>query len=105
MLSLLIFIATDAIHDEMRLLPIEIERLSQKVGAQYSSLGRLAGMLVEVKNVREDNLRFPDSVQKAAEILTIINNRSGFSRKELSCHLNEMGLGYLANDVLNGTFR
>ncbi|XP_046857905.1 uncharacterized protein LOC124451333 isoform X2 [Xenia sp. Carnegie-2017] len=89
----------DAIHDEMRLSPIEIERLSPKVGSKYSSLGCFAGMLEEVENVRDDNRRFPDLVQKAAEILTIINNRSNFSRKELSRHLKEIGLGKLANDL------
>ena len=62
-------------------------------------------MLEGVNNVKDDDLRFPDSVEKAVEILIIINNRCSLSRKELAEHLKEMGLGKLADYLLNGTLR
>lgn len=62
-------------------------------------------MLDEVNNVRDDNFKYPNTKSKTAEILEKINNRKNYNRNELADHLEKMGLGKLADDLLHGRLR
>ena len=85
----------------------EITRLSLRIIPHWKEIAGLANLdKGEVANVKQvDNIQFAQPKDKAGQILTMINEKADFSRKELGGHLEEVGLRDLVDKVLKGTLR
>ncbi|XP_046857821.1 uncharacterized protein LOC124451240 isoform X1 [Xenia sp. Carnegie-2017] len=92
-------------EDGARLSDYEIFHLSKKIGANYNRLALLAGMSDKADIVRADTLIYSGYVEKATKILTYLNDGDTFSRQHLANHLEKMGLGKFAGELLRGEFR
>ncbi|XP_046857829.1 nephrocystin-3-like [Xenia sp. Carnegie-2017] len=93
------------LEDGTRLSVYEIFHLSNKIGGNYDTLALLAGKSDKADIVRADNVNYPGPVEKATKILTYINEDDTFSRQQLANHLENVGLGKLAGELLRGEFR
>jgi ribosomal protein S26 len=80
--------------------------LSQRIVAGWSVIAGLANLdRNEIENVNCENISYPQPKDKAARILSLINNRSDFSRRKIGNILEEAGISALVDDVLKGTLR
>ena len=85
----------------------EITRLSRRIVRHWKEIAHLAQLdRGEVENVeRVENIQYPEPKDKARKILTMINEKTDFSRTKLASLLKEQGLLEQADEVLKGTLR
>lgn len=91
--------------DATKLSHRELTRLAGKIVTRWKVIAGLANLNKDQVDNVDLSLRLTGPRDKAAEILSMINRKADFSRKELVCHLEEAGLNYLADEVLNGSYR
>ena len=99
------FVVAESLEDDTRLSDNEIFYLSNKIGRKYNTLALLAGKSKQADIIMADNFNYAGPGEKATKILRYITNNKTFSRKQLANHLENMGLGNLAGELLRGEFR
>ena len=96
----------EPVSDATPLSPRELTRLSRELVGTYVQIANLENLATRmVENVRLDHVTYKNPKEKAEAILSMISEKPDFSRKILSDHLEEEGLKYLKDKVLNESYR
>ena len=85
----------------------EITRLSLRIVRHWKEIAGFAQLdRGEVENVeRVENIQYPEPKHKARKILSMINEKTDFSRTKLAKILKEQSLLEQADEVIKGTLR
>ncbi|CAB4000868.1 Hypothetical predicted protein [Paramuricea clavata] len=96
----------EPVCDTTKLSHRELTRLSIKIVGEYDVIAGLANIdKCEVENVNQDYINYRQPKHRAKQILSMIIDRTNFSRKELGDCLKEAGLHDLVDEVVQGTLR
>ena len=103
---MLILVGVEEFCDATKLSPREAELLAREIILDCGRIARLSNLQKsEIDNVTRDDKHYPEPINKAARILSLISEKPEFSRKRLAEDLGKVGYVDLVDKVLKGTLR